>query len=85
MFQLIISQTVRERAKLAEHLSSMESDNDLCLENRKAREECMAIIMKIKLSLNGDQIEIENDYVHKYLPIYGLYQGWTNFLYGGPI
>ena len=37
MFQLIISQTARERAKLAEHLSSMESDNDLCLENRKEK------------------------------------------------
>ena len=37
MFQLIISQTARERAKLAEHLSSMESDNDLCLDNRKGR------------------------------------------------
>ena len=37
MFQLIISQTARERAKLAEHLSSLESDTDLCLENRKRK------------------------------------------------
>ena len=36
-YLLIISQTARERAKLAEHLSSLESDTVLCLENRKEK------------------------------------------------
>ena len=53
MFQLIISQTARERAKLAEHMSSLESDNNRFLEKQK-KEDCKAIIKLnyLKMILN---------------------------------